>query len=111
MLFSSFERGLNIASPGTFPVKPKRILNGCSATTGAPAMHRSAVSALVDDRLIDQRVDLLTVVPAQRPWRRREIDHREFFLRIGPPVGAAGAGPGELPDRSHHPDHARRRAR
>src|SRR5450755_622240 len=67
-------------------------------------------NASLHDRLILQRVDLLPVVPADRAGRGREIDHGEFLLRIDPPVGAAGAGPRKLSDRSHHPDYARRRA-
>src|ERR1700675_4114874 len=91
MLSSSVERGLNIGRRGTFPGNPRRILNGCSASINA--------RALFDDRLIHHRVDLLAIVPADRSGRRGQIHHREFFLRIGPPVGAAGAGPGELSDR------------
>src|SRR5947209_431035 len=59
-----------------------------------PARARSPrndekVNALIHDRLIHQRIDLLAIVPADRSGRRGEVDHREFFLRIGPPVGAA----------------------
>src|ERR1700744_6663313 len=95
---SSFEWRINIAWPGTFRMKPQRIMNGCSS------------SCAIDDRLIHQRVDLLAIVPADRAGRCRQIHHREFFLWIDPPVGAARAGPSELTDRSHHPDNAGRGA-
>ena len=66
------------------------------------------VAALVRDRLIDQRVDGLSMVPADRSGRGREVNQDEVFLWIGPPVGAARAGPDELPDRSHPPRDAGR---
>src|ERR1700733_3191374 len=67
----------------------------------AVAYQPNFIHALVDDRLIHQRVDLLAIVPADRTGGRRQIHDSEFFFRIDPPVGATGAGPGELPDRSH----------
>src|SRR5882757_10869585 len=85
-----------------------RVPGRCGASPVEPRGH--GTNASLDDRLIHQRVDLLPVVPAERAGRRREIDHGEFLLRIDPPVGAAGAGPRKLPDRSHHPDHAGFRA-
>ena len=48
---------------------------------------------LIRDRLIDQRVDHLPVMPAKRPGRVRHEHHGELLLRVGPPVGAARAGP------------------
>jgi hypothetical protein len=59
---------------------------------------------------VDQRVDLLAVVPADRAGSGRHIDYYRLLVWVGPPVGAAGAGPGELPDRAHHPDDAARGA-
>src|ERR1700755_210686 len=78
-----------------------RTLTAIAAPSPAPLLH---------DRLIDQRIDLLPVVPADWSGRGRQINNDQLFLRIGPPVGAAGAGPGELPDRAHHPDHTWRGA-
>src|SRR4051794_15080802 len=65
------------------------------AEQGASRNDDDRANALFHDRLIHQRVDLLPVVPADRAGRRRQIHYRELFLRVGPPVGTAGAGPRE----------------
>src|SRR5260370_38194362 len=41
-------------------------------------------------------------MPADRAGRLRHEHHHEVFPGIGPPVGAAGAGPREVADRAHH---------
>src|SRR5436305_7044391 len=46
---------------------------------------------LVHGRLIDQRVDHLPVMPADRARRMRHEHDRELLLRICPPGGAAAA--------------------
>src|SRR4051812_18289477 len=69
----------------TFRRNRKRILNGCSAAIEARcAAFQNLLRALFDHRLINQRVDLLAVVPADRPRCCGKKYHREFFLRIGP---------------------------
>ena len=76
----------------------------------APVPHCAAtLLASVDDGLIDERVDLLAVVPADRTRRRGEIDDRDIFLGDRPTVGAACAGARERARRSHQPRDARRR--
>src|SRR2546421_12241028 len=54
----------------------------------------------VDDRAVDQRSYEMAVVPADRARRLRHEHDRELLLRIGPPGGAVGAGPGEVADRA-----------
>src|SRR5882724_11043556 len=100
MLSSSVKARINVASEETFLVNLQRILNN----------HSAKRVVLFHDRLIHERVDLLAIVPADRAGRGCEIHYREFFLRIDPPIGTAGAGPRELPERSHHPHHAGRGA-
>src|SRR6266403_4906931 len=100
MLSSSVKARINVASEETFLVNLQRILNN----------HSAKRVVLFHDRLIHERVDLLPIVPADRAGRGRQIHHREFFLWVYPPIGATGAGPGELPDRSHHPHHTGRGA-
>src|SRR5262245_5982509 len=52
---------------------------------------RSGMS--VHERAIDHGVDHLAIMPADRAGRLRHEHHHEVFPGIGPPVGAAGAGP------------------
>src|ERR1700730_16696104 len=96
MMSSSVELTFNIASMRTFRGNLRRILNSYSATRSiirrpfgllCPAMteNESIRRALIDDRLIHQRVDLLPIVPADRTGRRGEIDYGEFFFGIDPP--------------------------
>src|SRR4051812_13038531 len=43
---------------------------------------------LIQDRLVDQRVDHGAVLDALWPRRVAHPDDRELFLRVAPPVGA-----------------------
>src|SRR5512140_1716637 len=47
VVLSSFERGLNIASGGTFPGNTKRILNTCSAAIPARTQRTRPLHALM----------------------------------------------------------------
>ena len=104
-------RGIKPRMQRNVPAEPPENSERLFSKVNAQLRRRfRAGRALFDDRLIHHRIDLLAIVPADRPGRRGQIHHRKLFLWIGPPVGAAGARPGELSDRSHHPDHAGRRA-
>jgi hypothetical protein len=61
--------------------------------TGRFATAICAGLPLLNHRLINQSVDFLPIVPTDRTGRRREIHDDKFFLRVDPPVGAAGARP------------------
>src|ERR1700754_1402485 len=112
IIFSSVVRGFNRACPATFPRNSRKNSERLFTCDLARAAKRLSyrMPRLFDDRLIHHGIDLLTVVPTQRSGYGREINHRKLFLRVDPPIGAAGAGPRELSDRSHQADHAGGRA-
>src|SRR5581483_9589311 len=93
------ERGLNFEGrrnvPGETREFPERLFRLEQVFSSGRATAPAGLS--VDHRLIDQRIDRLTIVPADGPGRGGHIDHHEFFLRISPPIRAAGPRPGELP--------------
>src|SRR5262249_9596817 len=61
----------------------------------------------IDDRLHDERLDQLPIVPANGAWRVREKHHGHVFLRINPEHRALRAAPEELAGRARHPRDAR----
>ena len=68
-------------------------------SVGGSRLQRNPLN-LIDNRLIDDRVHHVAVMPADRPGRLRHEDHHQLLFRVGSPVGAIGARPGKTADRA-----------
>src|SRR5437879_5061996 len=75
------------------------VMSRSDMTSESPRAHH----VLINDRMIHKCIDRLAVVPSNRAWRVRQEHDHELLLRICPPIGAAGAWPGKISDRTHQP--------
>ena len=85
-----------------------RVANGqapsCEKITASPwSVTVVSAAALIDDRLIDQRPQLLVVVQVPRGNDLREVDHHQRFAGIDPIGGVVRAAPSKLTRRSRYP--------
>src|SRR6266571_4337011 len=87
-------------------------LRSIACKMGRPLAGRAPAEASpsVDQRLIDERVDHLPVLPADAAGRLRHPHDDQFLARIDPPVGPACTRPGEIANRAQHAHNPRRGA-
>src|SRR6516165_3719972 len=78
---------------------------GCGGARRVPQAPDALARAgwqLVGERAIDQLLDQLTVIGADRAGRLAHVDGGELLLGIDPEIGSGIAGPHELARRARH---------
>src|SRR5215467_13144393 len=95
---------------GTMSMRTSLSLSDLNLGAGDHWDKCGTLALLCAQRLIDERVDHLPVLPADAARRLRHPYDHQLLVRVDPPVGATCARPGEIADRAHHAHNARRGA-
>src|SRR5947209_20455982 len=87
-----------------FNCRTRLVDGGCEGARGAPTgdVLARAASQSVGERAVNQLLDQLAIVGADRAGRLAHVDGGELLLGVDPEIGSGIASPHELARRARH---------